>query len=220
MTVEAPAVAQRLFTRLCRGTNRLLSQNGPDDDADLYRQVEEPNVEAACRMFFAVLGFRLQKGDGCYYFTADDQPQANVESKLEKMIRLVRLLDFLSTYIEHFGEGVIFSASTLAAKCHGDPKADDFSKRRERVANFWEKIANLSSLLWAKAISQNTIQHGNSTAFCRPFTTFSSLQIAFRFTTQATQEAGMLKLDRIHLINAAGFDEVEVPSVAIARSSA
>jgi len=143
MTIEAPAVAHRLFVRLCRGTNRLLSENGPDDDADLYRQVEEPDIEAACKTFFAVISFRLQKGDGCYYFTADDEPQANVESKLEKMIRLVRLLDLLSTHIEHFGEGIIFSAATLATKCHGDAKAERFLQEMGKGANFSERIANL-----------------------------------------------------------------------------
>lgn len=143
MTIEAPAVAHQLFARLCRGTNRLLSKNGPDGDADLYRQMEEPDVETACRTFFAVLGFRLQKGDGCYYFTTDEEPQANVESKLEKMIRLVRLLDFLSTHIEHFSEGVIFSAATLATKCHGDAKAERFLQETGKGTNFSDRIANL-----------------------------------------------------------------------------
>ena len=140
MTIEAPAIAHRLFARLCRGTNRLLSQNGPDDDAELYRLVEEPEVEAACQTFFAVIGFRLQKGDGCYYFTADEEPQANVEAKLEKMIRLVRLLDFLSTHIEHFGEGVIFSGASLAVKCLGDAKAERFLQEAGKGANFAERI--------------------------------------------------------------------------------
>lgn len=143
MTIEAPAVARRLFTRLCRGENRLLSQNGPDDDADLYRHVEDPDMEAACRTFFAVLGFRLQKGDGCFYFAAEDEPQINLETKLEKMIRLVRLLNFLSTHIENFGEGVIFSAATLGARCNGDPKAERFLLDTGKGANFSERLEGL-----------------------------------------------------------------------------
>ncbi|MEO7932002.1 MAG: hypothetical protein ABIT76_02480 [Chthoniobacterales bacterium] len=143
MTIETPLVARRLFSRLCRGTNRLLSENGPDDDKDLYRQVHEPDVEAACQIFFAVIGFRLQKGDGCYYFTSDDEPQANIESKLEKMIRLVGLLNFLSTHIEHFSEGVIFSAATLATKCHGDAKAERFLQEAAKGTNFADRITNL-----------------------------------------------------------------------------
>ena len=56
-----------MFLRLSRGENRLLSRNGPDEDAELFRQVES-GEEDACRAYFAVLGFRLERGDGCYYF--------------------------------------------------------------------------------------------------------------------------------------------------------
>ena len=188
MTVEAPAVAHRLFVRLCRGTNRLLSQNGPDDDADLYRQVEEPDMEEACRTFFAVLGFRLQKGDGCYYFTADDEPQANLESKLEKMIRLVRLLDFLSTHIEHFGEGVIFSAATLAAKCHGDAKAERFLQESGKDAIFSERIAKLLQSL----VSQGYLSEYDPAR--QEYRVLSAIHYLYEFTDRIqihdTAEAG------------------------------
>jgi hypothetical protein len=175
MTIQAPAVAQKLFTRLCRGTNRLLSRNGPDDDADLYRQVEEPDVETACRVFFAVIGFRLQKGDGCYYFTGEDEPQPNVEAKLEKMIRMVRLLDFLSTHIEHFGEGVIFSASTLATKCHGDAKAERLLQETGKGANFAERIANLLQSL----VSQGYLSEYNAAR--QEYRVLSAIHYLFEF---------------------------------------
>jgi hypothetical protein len=129
------------------GPNRLLSQNGPDDDADLYRQIEEPEVEAACRAFFAVLGLRLQRGDGCYYFTADEEPLANLERKLERMVYLVRLLDFLSTHIEHFGEGVIFSVAALEVKCQGAARSERFLQDAAKGANFSERITHLLQAL-------------------------------------------------------------------------
>ena len=109
MNMEAPAIARRLFTRLCRGENLLLSRNGSSEDAELFTRLEAD--ERPCQTFFETLGFRLQKSDNCYYFTAEEEPQANLEAKLDQMIRLVRLLDFLSTHIENFGEGQIFSAS-------------------------------------------------------------------------------------------------------------
>lgn len=124
MNIEAPAIARTLFARLCRGDNLLLSRNGSSEDADLFARLEAD--EEACRTFFETLGFRLQKSDNCYYFTTENEPAANLETKLEKMIRLVRLLDFLSTHIENFGEGQIFSATTLAARCNNDPKAERF----------------------------------------------------------------------------------------------
>lgn len=143
MNIEIPSVAHRLFTRLCRGENRLLSRNGPDEDADLFRQVETGDEENICRSYFAVLGFRLERDDGCYYFAAEDEPVANVESKLERMVRLIRLLDFLCTHIENFGEGVIFSAATLGARCHGDSKAERFLEESGKGGNYSERLENL-----------------------------------------------------------------------------
>jgi hypothetical protein len=142
----------------------------------LYRQVEEPDVEAACRTLFGVIGFQLQKGDGCYYFTVDDEPQANVESKLEKMIRLVRLLDFLSTHIEHFGEGVIFSADKLATKCHGDAKAERFLQETGRGANFWERITNLLQSL----VSQGYLSEYDSAR--QEYRVLSAIHYLFEFS--------------------------------------
>lgn len=125
MTIEAPAIARRLFTRLCRGENHFLSRNGPGEDADLFKRLEAGD-EDPCRIFFEMMGFHLQKGDNCYYFTMEDEPQANLESKLEQMIRLVRILDFLSTHIEAFSEGQVFSVPALLARCNNDPKAERF----------------------------------------------------------------------------------------------
>ncbi|MGZ4963657.1 MAG: condensin complex protein MksE [Limisphaerales bacterium] len=61
-----------------------------------------------------------------YYFTAEDDPQANLEAKLDRMVRLVRILDFFTSHVESFGEGQIFSATTLAARCNGDTKGERF----------------------------------------------------------------------------------------------
>ncbi len=124
MNVEIPPLASRLFTRLCRGDNMILSCNGKAEDAQLFANVKaDPGLY---RTYFEPLGFRLQESDNCYYFTAADEAQLNLEAKLERMIRLIRLLDFLSTHIENFGEGQIFSAATLIAQCNNDPKAERF----------------------------------------------------------------------------------------------
>lgn len=127
MSGETLTIHRRLFIRLCRGENLILSRNGPKEDAELFEHIEaDDESEKSYRSFFGTLGFYLQKSDNCYYFTTEDEPQSTVESKLDKTIRLVRLLDFLSRNIENFGEGQIFSATALAARCNGDPKAERF----------------------------------------------------------------------------------------------
>jgi hypothetical protein len=141
MNIEAPPIARRLFSRLCRGENLLLSRNGSSEDADLFTRVEAD--EAPCRTYFETLGFQLQKSDNCYYFTADDEPQVNLESKLERMIRLVRVLDFFSTHVENFGEGQVFSAPSLAARCNNDPKAERFLQYAGKGVTNADRLDNL-----------------------------------------------------------------------------
>lgn len=141
MNVEAPAIARRLFARLCKGENLILSRNGPGDDAELFTQVEAD--EDKCRIYFNVLGYRLHRGDSCYYFTVEDEQQQSVETKIDKMIRLTRLLDFLSAHVESFTEGQIFSAPTLAARCHGDPKAERFLQDMGKGGTYSERLENI-----------------------------------------------------------------------------
>lgn len=124
MSSDAPPFSRALFARLCRGDNLILSRNGPTEDADLFRQVEA--AEDPCRDYFMPLGYRLERGDGFYFFSLEDEPQATVEDKIVRMIRMVRLLDFLSANVESFGEGVVFSAATLTSRCQGDSRAERF----------------------------------------------------------------------------------------------
>jgi len=148
MKIEAPAIARRLFSRLCKGDNLVLSRNGPGEDAELFAQVEQTEADGEpCRHYFEVLGFQLQRGDNCYYFTTQDEPQANLETKLDRMLRLVRLLDFFSSHVETFSEGQIFSASTLAARCNGDTKAERFLQEMGKGENNQERLENLLQTL-------------------------------------------------------------------------
>jgi hypothetical protein len=144
MNIEAPPVVRRLFSRLCKGDNLLLSRNGPPEDADLFEEIErtETNGEP-CKRYFEVLGFRLQGGDNYYYFTADEEPQTNVEGKLDRMIKLVRLLDFFSTHVESFAEGQIFSATSLAARCNGDTRAERFLQEMGKGFSNQERLDNI-----------------------------------------------------------------------------
>ncbi|MGZ4963658.1 MAG: hypothetical protein ACXWIU_15980 [Limisphaerales bacterium] len=61
MNIEAPPIARRLFWRLCKGDNLLLSRNGPSEDAEFFELIEAD--EAHCRDYFQILGLKLQRGD-------------------------------------------------------------------------------------------------------------------------------------------------------------
>lgn len=173
MNIEAPPIARRLFARLCRGENLLLSRNGSSEDADLFTRVEAD--EGPCRTYFETLGFRLQKSDNCYYFTADEEPQINLESKLERMVRLVRILDFFATHVEDFGEGQVFSAPSLAARCNNDPKAERFLQYAGKGATNADRLENLL---------QSLVRQGYLSAFDvarQEFRVLSAINYIFEF---------------------------------------
>jgi hypothetical protein len=119
----------------------LLSRNGPNEDAELFSQLEAD--EPGCEAYFSTLGYHLRKSDGCYYFTTDDEPYANLETKLDRLVRLLRVLDFLSTHIESFGEGLTFSAATLGARCNNDPKAERFLQYARKGATNAERLTSM-----------------------------------------------------------------------------
>lgn len=141
MSSEAPPFSRALFARLCRGENLILSRNGPVEDADLFRQLEA--AEDPCRDYFLPLGYRLERGDGFYFFSLEDELQTTVEDKIVRMIRMVRVLDFLSTNVESFGEGVVFSAATLTSRCQGDSRAERFLHANGAGSNHAERVQSL-----------------------------------------------------------------------------
>lgn len=146
MNLTAPAIIRKVFNRLCKGDNLLLSCNGAEEDADLFRQLEAD--EDACREYFAALGPRLERGNNYYFCTPEDEPQINIEQKLERLVKLLRLLDFLSTHIESFGEGVIFSAVNLAARCGDDARSERFLQEAARGGDtVIERVDNLLQML-------------------------------------------------------------------------
>jgi hypothetical protein len=145
MNAEPPSIVRRVFARLCKGDNLILSRNGSGEDADLFRQLEAE--EQSCKDYFAHLGFRLERGDNFYFFAAEDEPRVNLDGKLDRLIWLVRLLDFLSTHIENFGEGVIFSAATLAARCNGDARAERFLHETAKGSIYLERLEYLLQFL-------------------------------------------------------------------------
>jgi hypothetical protein len=132
--------------------------------------------EAPCRTFFETLGFNLKKSDNCYYFTAEEEPQANLEMKLERMIRLVRILDFLSAHIENFGEGQVFSAPTLAARCNNDPKAERFLQYAGKGATNTDRLENLLQSL----VRQGYLSEFDATR--QEYRVLSAINYLFEFT--------------------------------------
>lgn len=118
-----PDLIKRIFQRLTRGNNLILSENGPGGDRELFRTLVENQYVDASREYFLQIGLRLEAGDNCFYFVPEDEIAITQEEKLKRIVEQVTLLNFLTQHIEGFGEGVVFSAVDLASRCQNDPRS-------------------------------------------------------------------------------------------------
>jgi hypothetical protein len=135
---------KRLFQRLTRGNNLILSENGPGGDRELYRILVENQYVEACREYFLQIGLRLEEGDNCFYFVPEDEIAITQEEKLKRIVEQVTLLNFLTQHIEGFGEGVVFSAVDLASRCQNDPRSTKvFQQNGCRGEAVFERVEDL-----------------------------------------------------------------------------
>ena len=145
-----PDITKRLFQRLTRGSNLILSENGPNGDRELYRFLVENEYFEACREYFLQIGLSLEAGDNCFYFVPDEEIAVTQEEKLRRIVELVTLLNFLAQHIEGFGEGVVFSAIDLASRCQNDSRSSKVFQQNgckgdavsERVEDLLRKLSN------------------------------------------------------------------------------
>ncbi|MDQ8195681.1 hypothetical protein QEH59_14700 [Coraliomargarita sp. SDUM461004] len=139
-----PDIIKQLFQRLSRGSNLILSENGPGGDRELYRSLQESQYVQACRDYFQKIGLRLVEGDNCFYFVPDEEISITQEEKLRRIVEQVTLLNFLTQHIEGFGEGVVFSAIDLASRCQNDPRsAKVFQQNACKGETVFERVESL-----------------------------------------------------------------------------
>ena len=139
-----PDITKRLFQRLTRGANLILSENGPGGDRELYRSLVENEYVEACQEYFRQIGLRLEQGDNCFYLVSEDEIAITQEEKLRRIVELVTLLNFLTQHIEGFGEGVVFSAIDLASRCQNDPRNSKvFQQNGCKGETVFERIEDL-----------------------------------------------------------------------------
>jgi hypothetical protein len=145
-----PDLLKRLFQRLTRGSNLILSENGSGGDRELYRALVESQYVEGCQIYFQKIGLHLEEGDNCFYFVPEEEIAITQEEKLKRIVELVTLLNFLTQHVEGFGEGVVFSATDVASRCQNDPRSTKVFQQNgcrgetviERVEDLLRRMAN------------------------------------------------------------------------------
>lgn len=149
-------IIKRLFQRLTRGSNLILSENGPGGDRELYSTLVENQYVEICREYFLQIGLRLEEGDNCFYFVPEEEIAITQEEKLKRIVELVTLLNFLTQHIEGFGEGVVFSATDFASRCQNDPRSTKvFQQNSCKGETVFERVEDLLRKLTSRGFLED-----------------------------------------------------------------
>ena len=93
---------QAIYERLIRG-GFLAVDSTKADVRHLYHDVEE-NYDAYAD-YFEQIGFRLESGNGYYYFSSINDSKADIERRLEAFCKWIDYLDFFKNMDPSFSVG-------------------------------------------------------------------------------------------------------------------
>jgi protein-disulfide isomerase-like protein with CxxC motif len=92
---------------------QFICANSPDEDErKWYDYLDQDEVFEALYDYFDKIRYRLNKGDGYFYFSRPET-NAELERKIEKAYQWIDLLDFFKTYDTAFDTGFRFTPAEI-----------------------------------------------------------------------------------------------------------
>ena len=161
------ANTQRIYEMLSKGA--FLSVDSTDLEVKhLYDDVEEnfSDYEA----YFQELGFRLDAGEGYYYFSRTQEGKLTIEQKLQSFAQWVDILDFLKTYNIAFSTGFQFRSTHILERINLDVELRNKARKLFRKQNtnqeIVEKLINeLTGMGFAEIINEEDGTYKVTAAF-------------------------------------------------------
>ncbi len=158
---------QKVYERLIRG-GFLAVDSSKADIKHLYQDVEE-NYEEYVE-FFRQIGFRLESGNGYFYFSTINESKTDIERRLAAFCKWIDYLDFLKTFDTTFSIGYQFNKARIVNEI--DVNADLKDKARHLFSQqmpFPEKvdklIGELDTMGFAELIEDETATYKVTSAF-------------------------------------------------------
>lgn len=112
---KVPQRIDEIFEKLSSG-NFICSNSVERDNKELYEIIEKKFD--IVNEYFLKIGFKLEKGEGYYYFSKDYK--SSDEKKLEKFYDYIDLIDFLKNFNSNFVSGFQFTSVDIAQQCSVD----------------------------------------------------------------------------------------------------
>ena len=134
----------------------------------LYDDVEENFTDYEA--FFLELGFRLEAGQGYFYFSRTQEGKQTIEQKLQSFAQWVDILDFLKTYDITFSTGFQFRSTQILERINLDVELRDKARKLFRKQNtnqdIIDKLINeLTGMGFAEIINEEDNTYKVTAAF-------------------------------------------------------
>lgn len=159
---------QKIYEYLIIRAGFLAADSTKTEIKRLYNDVEENFDEYAS--FFQQIGFRLESGNGYFYFSTVHENKLDIERRLESFCKWIDYLDFLKTFDSTFSVGYIFNKAQIENEI--DVNADLKDKARRifsQQKSFPEKvdklIGELESMGFAELIEEETATYKITSAY-------------------------------------------------------
>lgn len=120
--MEVPVQTADIFKILSKG--QFINSNSSNKTInDLYKVIEEePNFDNLYD-YFININFKLEKGDGYYYFSRPEN-KVDLETKIETAFRWIDIMDFLKTYDNAFSPGYRFAPADILVRIKTDAELE------------------------------------------------------------------------------------------------
>lgn len=115
---------QIIFERLVKGGFIMVDSS---ETKDLYLEIEE-NLEEYIT-YFEEIGYRIESGDGYFYFSRIGESRQTIEQKLRAFGKWVDYLDYLKAYDMTFSVGYQFRKASVLERISLDVELRDKTKR-------------------------------------------------------------------------------------------
>lgn len=131
---------QVIFERLSKGGFIMVDSV---ETRDLYTELEDNKEEYTA--YFAEIGYRLDAGDGYFYFSRIGESKQSIEQKLRAFGQWVDYLDYLKAYDMAFSVGYQFRKASILERISLDVELRDKTKHLFPKEHTYEEC--VSSLL-------------------------------------------------------------------------
>lgn len=119
MEIKLPKQTHDIFAIMARG--HFISSNGTKDGMNrLYDIINDPENFENLQNYFAVIKYRIERGNNFFYFSKIDEINSIVEKKLETFEKYIDIVDLFASMDNKVTIGTRFRAGALAEECNAN----------------------------------------------------------------------------------------------------